>query len=235
MLASLWGAPVQKKKVGLCITATGRYIQFVAPLIRSARIYFCRDQEVTYFIFTEGDVPAAPDVVKIEQHRVGWPYDSMMRCEFYFSHRKRLEQMDYLFALDADMLFVGPVGNEILSDLVGTEHPCFVGKRGSYETNPKSSACVWPPEGRCYFAGGFWGGARAQFLSACETMSHNIMKDLHKGFIAIWHDESHLNRYFIDHRPTLVLSPSYCYPDNGHLPYMKRILCLTKRHDELRK
>ncbi len=38
--------------------------------------------------------------------------------------------MDYLFATDADMRFVGPVGDEILAKLVATQHPGFVGKRG---------------------------------------------------------------------------------------------------------
>jgi len=231
----LWSAGVEKKKVGLCITATGRYVQFVEPLIRSARIHFCPSEDVTYFVFTEGAVPNARDVVKIEQHRIGWPYDSMMRFAFYFFHRKNLEQMDYIFALDADMLFVGPIGKEILSDLVGTQHPGFVWHRGTYETNSQSLAFVKPNEGKNYFAGGFWGGSRANFLNVCQSLNRNIQIDLDNHIIAVWHDESHLNRYFIDHPPTLVLTPSYCYPDTWNLPYAKKILCLTKRHDDLRK
>ena len=30
----------------------------------------------------------------------------------------------------------------------------------------------------------------------CSLLSENIRKDLESGFVAIWHDESHLNWYF---------------------------------------
>lgn len=224
-----------QKKIGLCVAATGRYDQFIPDLIRSARIHFCKNHRVTFFVFTDGNIPNAPDIVRIEQKRLGWPYDTMMRFEMYFKNRNALTDMDYLFALDADMRFVDEVGSEILSDLVGTQHPGFVGKRGSYEVNPRSLACVKSHEGTTYFAGGFWGGSRNAFLKTCEEMTRRIHVDLKNGFIAVWHDESHLNRYFIDHPPTKILSPSYCYPESWNLPYKKKLLALDKNHAEFRK
>ena len=141
---------------------------------------------------------------------------------------------DYLFAVDADMLFVAPVGSEILSKRVATQHPGFVGKRGTYETNRASAAYVAPQEGKTYFAGGFYGGERESFFSMMETVVANIEQDLHSDYIAIWHDESHLNRYFIDNPPTKILSPSYCYPETWNLPYTKRLLALDKNHHKMR-
>ena len=42
------------------------------------------------------------------------------------------------------------------------------------------------------------------------VMHTNIMQDLKRlNYIARWHDESHLNRYFTDNLPTKLLSPEY--------------------------
>lgn len=227
---------VSRSKVGLLVVATGKYIQFVEPLVTSARKHFCTDCDVTYYVFTDGEVPAGSDIVRIEQGRMGWPYDTMMRCKLYHDNRDLFTSEDYLFACDADMLFVDSVGQEILSDRVATQHPGFVGKRGTYEDrNRASAAFVAPYEGAHYFAGGFHGGSSDEFVKLVRTMIEGIEKDLETNFIAVWHDESHLNRYFIDNPPTLILNPSYCYPENWRLPYHKRLLALDKNHSEMRK
>lgn len=224
------------EKVGLLIVATGRYDTFVAPLITSARKHFCTDCNVTYFVFTDGVIPVADDIVRIDQKRLGWPYDTLMRCKIYYEAREFFKDQDYLFACDADMLFVDTVGKEILSDRVATQHPGFVGRRGTYEDrNRNSAAYVKSTEGQYYFAGGFHGGLRDEFIKLTKAMVEGIEKDLENDFIAVWHDESHLNRYFIDNAPTVILTPSYCYPERWQLPYTKRLLALDKDHSEMRK
>lgn len=215
--------------------ATGRYDVYAEEMIRSARPYFCTSSDVTYFIFSDGKITPSQDVVQISQKRLGWPHDTLKRFEVYLSHADRMKEMDYLFALDADMRFVAPVGEEILSDLVGTQHPGFVGKRGSYETDPLSTACVLKKEGKIYFAGGFYGGKREEFFKLLKRTNEQIDKDLERDYIAVWHDESHLNRYFIDHPPTLVLNPSYCYPECMTLDFPKKLMALDKDHEQMRK
>lgn len=220
--------------VGLLIMATGKYIQFVDPLIRSAEKHFCKNHNVTYFIFTDAPRKSAGNIVYVYQQRLGWPYDTMMRYHAYLAHEELLRTQDYLFATDADMLFVDKVGDEILGDLVATIHPGYVGRRGTYETDPKSLACVRDNEGEHYFAGGFYGGNTEEFLQILKVNTQNINDDLSRGIIAIWHDESHWNRYCIDHKPTVVLSPSYCYPEGWKLPYKPRLIALNKNHNEVR-
>lgn len=226
--------PLFGDNVGLLIMATGKYISFVPPLIESAKQYFCNGHKVTYFVFTDGTLPPADDTVCIYQHRLGWPHDTMMRFEVYAMHKDILLSQDYLFACDADMRFVNEVGDEILGQHVATQHPGFVNKKGSYETNPNSTAYVGPNEGQYYFAGGFYGGAASNVIKIAEKCSENIRIDLHNRIIAVWHDESHWNRYCIDHPPTVILSPSYCYPESWNLPYVKRLLALDKNHSEYR-
>jgi histo-blood group ABO system transferase len=220
--------------IGLLIVATGRYIEFVAPLIESAEKHFCRNHNVTYFVFTDGQAPQAPNVVSIYQQRLGWPYDTMMRLPMYYQSRDYFKDMDYLFACDADMLFVDEVGDEILGDLVGTLHPGYVGSKGTYEHRPISTAYIHPREGRCYYAGGFNGGKRDEFLKLTQTISENIKTDLDRDIIAVWHDESHLNRYYASNPPTITLTPSYCYWQGQITQWPQRLVALSKDHAKYR-
>ncbi len=227
--------------------ATGRYVDFVPPLLQSAEKYFCTNHTVTYFVFTDGVIQTSPEIakkiVRIEQSRLGWPQDTLMRFSVYHAHREKLMAMDYLFATDADMLFENSVGDEILSERVGTQHPGYVASRGNYESRPQSTAYVKKTEGSYYFAGGFNGGKKEDFLRMAETISKNVEQDLEKNIIAVWHDESHLNRYFINNPPTKILTPSYCYPDNDASyrrgiwkeRYMRCLVALDKVHASVRK
>lgn len=222
--------------VGLAIVATGKYVTFVEPLIRSAEQHFLNRHHRFFFVFTDhvDQVIKQDNVIVIYQKKLGWPYDSMMRCSMYYNARVYMKDMDFLYACDSDMRFVDTVGDEILGDLVATQHPGYIGNRGTYETNQKSLAYIAPHEGTCYFAGGFYGGKRDEFLLLNKTLNERIQADLYQGIMPVWHDESHLNRYLIDHKPTVILTPSYCYPESWKLNYHPRLIALDKNHAEIR-
>jgi len=240
---ALEATPQGQYAVGLLIVATGKYIDWVQSLISSADVHFLPEQRVTYFIFTdssahlayEKQIESTRDVKMLPHKRLGWPYDTLMRPKVYYYYRDALSEMDYLFATDADMRFVDTVGDEILGERVATQHPGYVNRRGTYERRITSTAYVASHEGTCYFAGGFNGGTRSEYLKLCKTVTDNILLDIKNRLVAVWHDESHINRYFIDNPPTIILSPSYCYPESVHLPYHKRLLALDKNHAEMRK
>ena len=67
---------------------------------------------------------------------------------------------------------------------------------GSWENSKSSTAYLPPRMRRNYVHGAIWFGKRESFLSMCAVLSENIRKDLESGYVAIWHDESHLNWYF---------------------------------------
>ena len=225
------------KNIGLLIIATNKYDRFVKPLIDSARKHFLTNHKVTYYVFTDSEKlnELGDDVIIIPHEHKPWPLTTLYRYKTFVKHKDVLIKEDYLFYCDADMLFVDTVGDEILGDRVSTIHPGFMGQRGTPETNPKSLAYVSPKENLVYYAGGFNGGASKNFLNMSETIDKNIDIDMGNGIIAIWHDESHMNRYFIDNKPTLVLDPSYCYPESWDLKgYTKKLLALNKNHTEIR-
>ena len=220
----------QPKSIGLCIMATGKYVYFVDQLVSSAEKFFVPGHKRTYFVFTDrlNELPKNPRIVPVYQKRLGWPYDTMMRMDVYLTNKELFNTVDYVFACDADMRFVDYVGDEILHDSVGTLHPGFTSKRGSYDKNPLSLACVKDHEGSHYFAGGFYGGSRDNFITLLENITQKIQTDLNHNIIALWHDESHLNRYFIDHEPSCILNTSYCYPEGWSLSNPPKLVALHK-------
>jgi len=224
------------KKIGLLIICTNKYTVFLDPLIRSADNHFLKNQEVTYFVFTNKEVEVFTnrDIVGTYVDHKEWPLMTLGRYKIFTEATDQLSKMDYLYYCDADMLFVGDVDDEILSDRVATQHPAWFGTRGTPETNSNSLACVYSYEKMQYFAGGFNGGSSNEYLKMANTISKNIDIDYSKGIIALWHDESHINRYFIDNPPTKILSPSYCYGEVMNIPFDKKLIALEKNHKEIR-
>lgn len=225
----------KKYNIGLLVMATGKYISFVKPLIESAEKYFCTKHNVTYFIFTDSENFFHEKSIIIPQSRLGWPYDTLMRFEVYYKNKDKYQNMDYIYATDADMLFLEEVGDEILSERVGTHHPGFYKRKIElpYERNPISTAYIKKEDDKFYFAGGFYGGTKDEVIKLFETTSKNIQEDLQNyGFVAKHHDESHINKYFNSNPPTKSLSPSYCFPEDvdclAHDDY-KNIVSLQKK------
>jgi histo-blood group ABO system transferase len=136
------------------------------------------------------------------------------------------------------MRFVDYVGEEILGTKVATIHPLFYDKQRAelvgYEGRLASKAYISPEKGTRYYAGGFFGGTKNEFLSMAAELAGCIDEDLKNGVIAKWHDESHLNRYFADHPPAIELTPSYCYPEGMSLPFKPKLLALIKDHAMIR-
>ena len=229
----------QKTKIGLLVIATNKYIHFLNNLLYTADLYFCKDSDVTFFIFTNKKIEINNNISHkiINVEHKPWPWMTLGRYKIFTDAADQLSSMDYLFYCDADMKFVSKVGLEILGDRVATQHPGYVNTRGTPETNPKSLAYIRNDEHMIYFAGGFNGGTATEFLKMSKTLSNNIEIDFNNNIIAIWHDESHINRYFIDNPPTKILDFSYCYPEswlNLYPQHTQKIIALNKDHASIR-
>ena len=125
-----------------------------------------------------------------------------------------------------------------------TLHPGFYNSKVNeftYDRNPESFAYIPEGQGKHYFMGGFNGGKAKNYFELVHCLDDSIKKDLEKNVIALWHDESHLNRYMLDLDETKyrILNPSYAYPEDWDLPFDEKITILNKNkmggHDFLRK
>jgi histo-blood group ABO system transferase len=230
--------------LALVLVATGPYKQFLPSLIDSAAEFL----SVLHQPFILTDEPSAfRGCVAHKVEHAPWPAPTLQRYGMICAHAAALRTYEHVYYLDADSLFVAPVGAEILGGLVATLHPRFHSTPAAawWCEDPASRACVpahergaraLPPP---YYAGGFQGGEARRFLSACDAMRVAIDDDLARGVVARCHDESHWNRYCLDHAPDRVLGAAYCYPQGGGAAkdlesIQPRILALLKPLDFIR-
>lgn len=237
-------------KVAILYICTGKYEIFWKDFYLSCETYFLPDSEKHYFVFTDsGSIDFEQDnprIHRIHQENFGWPGNTLRRYEIFLSIEKSLERFDHLFYLNANLLFLRPVtAGDFLPQgsehLVACLHPGYYNKkrrRFTYEKNPHSLAYISRTEGRHYFAGGINGGRASYFIEAMKTMNSSIANDLRRGIVAVWHDESHWNKYLLDRSDVKILHPGYLYPEGLQLPYEQIILIRDKAryggHDRIR-
>lgn len=227
-------------KICILTIATNKYLQFVEKLYSDIAEKFLPGSDINCLLFTDHEVETSDNVrVHYIEHEP-WPMPTLKRYNYFMKEKDFILQHDYCYYLDADMRIDNPVGEEILGDLVFTKHPYqsfHTIEDMSYDRNPKSLAYVPFGEGRTYYAGGFNGGRTKNFIEMSGIIADRVNKDLENGIIALWHDESHMNRYLIDNPPSLQLSPSYCYAEEFYgtdYPFEPKIIALKKNHNELR-
>lgn len=221
-------------KILLMCVATGKYLEYSKRMFADAKQRFLKGHEVDFLVFTDGkDAP----VDSVKTRVLPWPYGTMMRYETYLTEKNRMLKYDYVFAIDADMAIHEEIGDEILGpDITAVKHPGYYNKQPKFlpfDRNPDSYCYVG--EALTYFAGGFIGGKTADFITMAESISYGINKDLAKGHMPKWHDESHLNRRLWQVPPRTILSPSYCWAENHGLTIANKIESLSKNHTEIRK
>ncbi len=235
------------KKVCICLISTGKYGQFVQPLIDSIREFFLLRHRVEIHLFSD-DVTGIEyencERVKIIKHGIKsykFPEVTLYRYKIILMSNYIC---DYMYYMDVDMRIVREVGEEIFAPLVAVGHPGYsIVGGGAWCDNVQSLAYVAPNKRIKYVAGGFQGGQKDRYLDAIIALHSRINLDESRGIMATWHDESHWNKLYSEHPlEFLVLNSGYCMVENmyqrklwkidGLTPY---ILALDKNHKEIRE
>jgi hypothetical protein len=216
------------KVVSINVIATNKYVNFLPDLIKSIDDFVFKDSSILVIVHTNSGIDHINSnsgrikILRNEIEHEPWPFTTLKRFHYFNKAKDLIEKSDYSFYIDADSLFIGEIKEDFLPDkgMIGTIHPCLFSGNGTPERNPNSKAFISPSENNRYFCGGFFGGDSRSFLEMSELAFHNIEDDLSKDIIAIWHDESHINRFFFDNPPSLILEPPFAVAES-----------LTQRHD----
>ncbi|KAG7320817.1 hypothetical protein KOW79_015232 [Hemibagrus wyckioides] len=222
----------QGARIGLVILAIGNYNHYLQRLMSSAELYFLPKFYVTYYVLTDrpGDLNPPLNLGQTRELCIipvaempGWDRLGLRRMALLATLiKKQINlEVDYIFCIDVDQEFTNPVGTEILGKMTATLHPLYYGKPRHvypYESNSDSQAYVAMGEGDYYYSSEFYGGLCSKVLAMAQACSLLILKDQDKGVRAQELEESYLNRYLINHRPSCVLSPEYNWWESPGVP-----------------
>ncbi|XP_045884469.1 alpha-1,3-galactosyltransferase 2-like [Micropterus dolomieu] len=235
--------------VALTVFAVGRYLDaYLKTFLNSSEHHFMLGLPVTYYVFTDTpqkvpDINLAPQrsikVVKVAKHS-RWQDISMMRMKTISDviESDIRHHCTHVFCFDVDQVFTGRFGTEALGDSVALLHAHYYHLPKTlftYDRNPRSKAYM--ETGDFYYHAAVFGGSWKRVKALTEACYQGIMEDKLKGVEALWHDESHLNKYLWLHKPSRVLSPEYCWDTSiGYRSdiQVKRLLWAPKNYKTLR-
>lgn len=221
---------IKGNSIAVMYIATGRYIDFWDGFYENMEKYFLPDIPKTYFLFTDAKDKNFPGNVEVvEQEQLKWPMITLKRFHFFNSIKNKLKDFDYIYFVNGNMRPQKLIGKEILptdeQKMVFTVHPLYKDIQNKslfrYDRNKMSSAYIDNIDGDEYIMGGFFGGRKDDFLKMSEILQNNIDKDLENNIIALWHDESHINRYLVDlkyqNKKPLILPANFTWPEDEKL------------------
>uniref|UniRef100_A0A671KKQ7 Globoside alpha-1,3-N-acetylgalactosaminyltransferase 1, like 4 n=1 Tax=Sinocyclocheilus anshuiensis TaxID=1608454 RepID=A0A671KKQ7_9TELE len=216
----------QNLTIATTVFALGKYTLFLKEFLESAEQHYFVGFRVNYYLFT--DLPEeVPEVKMGENHSLTvrkvpsmnrWQDISMGRMEILekLIENELASEADYIFCLDVDTKFYSRWGVESLGRLVGVIHPWFFDAprdQFTYERRPESQAYIPAGEGDYYFTGAAFGGSLEDVHHLTKTCREQMNIDIANSIEAIWHEESHLNKYFLYNKPSKLLSPEYLWRD----------------------
>lgn len=211
----------------ITVATAGAYRDQANTMITSAYMHFRPSETVQPLV-----LPGIPGP---------WPTATITRPKVILDNWNLVEG-DHVYCIDADMRFDSHVGDEILGELVATQHPGYVGHDPNtlpYERDAHSACCIPIGSGERYYAGGFYGGSWGAVFDLLSSMEAMISLDLERVGSIRWNDESALNACLFEEPPTLILPPAYCCPDNdAHYrswwpeQYERKIVALDKTPEQ---
>lgn len=208
---------MKKVSIGILLISTWKYNKFIDPTISSIREKFFPNSDVKIYLHTDSGQNHDADIVIKIQHKP-WPLITLERFQLFLQNKKTYD-VDYLLYLDIDSKIINTVDESILHNFFVVEHSGWKGSRGTPDNNPYSTAYIAPNENIIYVCGGLYGGKKDNFIQAIGEMKKSLDKNNANGITALWHDESHLNRYVLDHKDsTTIIDHSYMYAPHSKFP-----------------
>ena len=215
---------------------TNKYLNFFPKYYETCEEFLFPDLRKQYFVFTDGELEGElpENITYVQIPHKDWPAITLERFHTILQAEELLKEHEWLLFIDADMRVDSVVfSEEVLDDdkdFVAVHHPCHYNTgTGTFERRPESEACV-TGEPLQYYQGCLWGGKMEAVIPMMKLLRDRVDKDYSNDIIAVWHDESHLNRFFIEnHDSVFAIPPDYAFPEiYPDYPYKRKIIHLAK-------
>lgn len=229
--------------IAIAFIGTGEYLNFLPGYYERIHENFLPNSNKTFLVFTDGEGEFPEDVKVFKQEHLEWPYITLKRFEIIQKAKEEIFKNDWLVFLDADTLVINKILEQDFFDnskpFFGVHHPCHFLQMpphqkfpGAFETNPLSKSCVsFSDDTSVYYQGCLWGGRTPDVLDMIDELNERVNADLQNNVIAIWHDESHLNKFFIENKELVnTLGSEYAYPEifSRYCEFEPKIVHLAK-------
>ena len=223
--------------VAVAFIGTSKYADFFPEWYDRVCKTFLTDCKKTVFAFSDRideEMFQKSNVVPIKIPHDKWPYVTLLRFRFLKAmlEHSSFKNSSHFIYLDADLFSNLPTTFSIVfgddkKPLVGVQHPSnfleprwesFV-KRGNSLSNVliNTSETEESLASRCYYQGCLWGGKRDSIIELIIECDKNVDLDTASGIVADWHDESHMNCYFLKRPDELrTLSCEFAFPTHPH-------------------
>ena len=223
--------------VAIIFIGTNKYLNFFPKYYETCEELLFPGVKKQYYVFTDGgivgdEIPDHITAIKIPHKE--WPSITLERFHTILLAEELIQEHDWLLFLDADMRVDAVVNSEEVlndeKDFIAVHHPCHYNTgTGDFERRPESEACITGNPLQ-YYQGCLWGGKMEAVIPMMKLLKERVDKDYSNDIIAVWHDESHLNRFFIENQDRVhALPPDYAYPECfPQYPYQRKIVHLAK-------
>jgi hypothetical protein len=223
--------------VAIIFIGTNKYLNFFPKYYETCEELLFPGVKKQYYIFTDGgivgdEIPDHITAIKIPHKE--WPSITLERFHTILLAEELIQEHDWLLFLDADMRVDAVVNSEEVlndeKDFIAVHHPCHYNTgTGDFERRPESEACITGNPLQ-YYQGCLWGGKMEAVIPMMKLLRDRVDKDYSNDIIAVWHDESHLNRFFIENQDRVhAIPPDYAYPECfPQYPYQRKIVHLAK-------
>ena len=225
-------------RIGIIAIFIKKYVVFFENYINNIESKFLPNNKKHYFIITDNEKYIKDIALKknitftiCKEDYIGWPYETLYRFKYINNIDKRglFNRIDYLYFLNSNISIIKkeydliPECDHIFVKHNGFHNETFnkLAKLETLEKNKISTAYAYGNKNNndyVYFGGGFYGATKKAFLNMSYTLEKNIESDEKNNYIAIWHDESHLNHYInnvISRKNCYILS--HLYHGNGNV------------------
>ena len=195
-------------KIGIVTMGTGRYADFLDFNLSSFHKYFFPQYERQFVRLTDKKYDPPVESIVLNFPHYDWPFPTLYKPKAILSTKPYMIDCDIIFWIDVDLLCIDNV-TDVASvfptkdrPICCVEHCGWLDKDGNeivlypYELNPKSKAYVKDIYKVPYHQACLFGGLNYEFYKMISILDHNIDEDLKNDLIAVWYDESHLNKYF---------------------------------------